>query len=120
MLAWGVTRDDLQSVATDTGVRLYEVDERGKAVKFTLRPEGETYRLINAVSGRRINAVCFHGHYLFMKKLFDRCPDARIKSTMADYRGWEEFRDKAGHAAYRNVGSQRFPVLYADACRCDE
>ena len=69
---------------------------------------------------RRIASVCWHGHYAFMRFLFELRPEARVQSYMADYRGREEFLSEAPETAYRNIGSAYYPLCLCDACFCAE
>lgn len=71
-------------------------------------------------SERRVSAVCWHGHYAFMRYLFALRPDARIKSAVADYRGLTDFLRSAGDTAHRNIGSSMYPLSMAEACFCSD
>ena len=72
-----------------------------------------------AITGRRLNCVCWHGHYEFMAVLFGLFPDARLKSHMADYQGAADFRTKYILTGERNAGSIMQPVAYRDLCECN-
>lgn len=69
---------------------------------------------------RRVAAVCWHGHYAFMRYLLAIRPDARIKSHTADYRGLASFLNEAPETAYVNIGSIAYPCNFCDACYCEE
>lgn len=122
---------ELREIADDLGIRV-EIrnrrelrggpDKGATEYHFGLRPVyGEdAYRLIrDGMSGRRrVNAVCWHGHYDFMDEVFARDPDARIISAVATYNGRRGFLQDAPPTAERNIGSQFYPQYYGDACEC--
>lgn len=64
-------------------------------------------------------AVCYHGHRDFMRKVFEHNRDAVIGTKMAAYRGEEDFEAKHQVIAYRNMGSQMYPISYGEACDCN-
>lgn len=120
MVAYGVDMDTLELIAQETGVRLNETEARGKGIKFTLRPTGDEFRKVNPISGRRINAICWHGHKAFFDRLFALLPTARVKSQYADYKGLEDYR-----AQYLNSDTRLGPGgnMYhrwkqSDCCDC--
>jgi len=109
--------------------RHHSITKDGRAYRFNLRPdktlgrsEGDYKYQRTSASGfspdRRVFAVCWHGHRDFMKELFERDPDARIKSMFADYRGKEQFEDKFEATGYRNVGSMMYPMQAREVCNC--
>src|SRR4051812_26430377 len=69
---------------------------------------------------RRVAAVCWHGHYAFMRYLLALRPDARIKTAFADYRGLAAFLWQAPDTGTRNIGAPIMPVAMEDACYCRE
>jgi|SRR5579864_3257581 len=71
-------------------------------------------------TGRKVFAVCYHGHYDFMKAVYDKDPNARIVSSMAKYENIESFELQAPELAYRNIGSIIEPLEYSQACLCLE
>lgn len=123
MIVWGVTPWELDDIALKIGVHVHAlpagIGRRGEPKSdFVLKLESEKYRR-RGFNGRRIAAVCWHGHRDFMLELFDRFPDARIKSAMADYRGREDFLYSFEATGSRNIGSIREPMRYDEACDCD-
>lgn len=101
MKAYGITRTELEAIATDLGITLIEVgDVSGTkrdprpGTSFMLRPLTDTYRKFSR-DGRRIWAVTWQGHYDFMDRLFFAAPDAKLTSTLATYNGREDFHAKA-------------------------
>ena len=125
MLAYNVDTHDLQAAATEAGVVLTGQQAQrdgtpiktGRGLRFTLLPQGKRYQR-RGFTGRRINALCWHGHYAFMAALFERVPSARIVSAMVRYDGKDEFEAFADRTGDRNIGSEREPLLYRDACDC--
>lgn len=123
-----LTVDDLEGIAQDIGIKIYNVRDggtrsRGKfasrnAVAFILKPQDDTYRLVREGFGgrpRRCWAVDWHGHYAFMERVFDRDPGATIKSAIATYAGREQFYAIAPLTGARNIGSMMQPLAYEDA-----
>ena len=129
MKVWRVNETQLQIIADEVSVSLYNMREDGRALRFTLRPAGEKrngnhiYQRTSA-SGfspdRRVYAVCWHGHRDFMRAIFKREPDARIKTMWADYKGSEDFENKFEETGYRNVGSMMYPAYANSICKCHE
>ena len=125
MLAYNVDTHDLQAAATEAGVVLTGQQAQrdgtpiktGRGLRFTLLPQGKRYQR-RGFTGRRINALCWHGHYAFMAALFERVPSARIVSAMVRYDGKDEFEAFADRTGDRNIGSEREPLAYRDACDC--
>lgn len=127
MQIWGVTREYAEAVAQDLGFRLDNVRPSSNGFKCVLRPisgdKSTRFRRTSASifhGGRRVNAVCYHGHYAWMKSLLLHNPHGRIKSSMFDYKGLGEFNANAYDVGYRNIGSMYCPTSLSDACLCDE
>lgn len=128
MKVWGISWEGLESAARETGVVLYETRETGRACQFTIRPTGDrdedgNYRWqrlsASALHGeRRVHAVCWHGHRAFMRAIFAREPEARVKTAWADYRGSADFEARHEDTAYINVGSQMYPRSAHEVCVC--
>lgn len=124
MLLKNANESALESAAAHTpGVSLREIRQQGNAFRFRLAlAEGENhemYRKIHPRSGRRVAAVCWHGHYDFFENLFLEHPDARIETMIETYDGIDEFYAKAPGTFYTNVGSQMFPAYAGESCKCD-
>jgi hypothetical protein len=137
-----LSESDLYDIAEEIGVCLADrgsvnanrnpLTRVGRAYSFGLRPDkstrnGEGDYLYQRVSsnimfseGRRVFAVCWHGHRDFMQEVFRRDPDARIKTAMADYRGAADFEAKYHETAYWQVGAPIAPVFAAEVCKCGE
>ena len=120
MLVKGATKEKLKSCAAAIGVEVTDLDDRGVWTKFRLSPGGEPcYRRISN-TGRRVNAVCWHGHRDFLLWLFELCPDATLKTSLATYRGKEDFLKKFESTGWNNCGSMAMPLTYRHACKCEE
>lgn len=135
MKVWTVLNpDEIRAVATSVGVRIHSdwngsgIRKDGCAWNFRLalgdEKRGDSGRKYQRTStsyfneGRKIAAVCWHGHRDFMLALYEHDPNARIKTHWADYRGVEDFREKFGNTGYRNVGSMMYPMFAKDICTC--
>jgi hypothetical protein len=91
MRAFDITTKTLHDVARDMGIRV-----QGDASSFVLRPVSgsDQWRKIGH-GGRRVNAISWDGHYVFMERVFNVWPEGRIKSCLADYQGLADFKRKA-------------------------
>lgn len=96
MQAFDIPSATLHAVARDMGITV-----KGDAHSFVLRPESgsDLWRKIG-YGGRRVNAVTWDGHYVFMERVLNVWPEGRIKSALADYRGLEDFYAKAHATRY--------------------
>lgn len=63
---------------------------------------------------RRIKAACWHVHGQFFDNLFSLRPDAVIRT------GDKKINAQSGNWSDWNIGSWAQPMLYSDACHCDE
>lgn len=128
MLIRNVTRAQLnEAIAVNSNLAFNRCDPEGRGFRVTLRvksSKGDFHRRaasnpFTEAQGRRMVAVCYHGHYAFMRRLFELAPDVVICSAMATFNGAKEFEEKAEEVEYRNIGSQAYPTYYGDACDCD-
>jgi len=125
--------DDIRRIAHDVGIRIHSdwgghgISKDGRAWNFRLAlgdEKREGYRKYNRTSasmfheGRKVAAVCWHGHRDFMRALYAEDPEARIKSAVADYRGRQDFEESFGSTGFRNVGSMMYPQFAKDVCSC--
>jgi len=76
------------------------------------------YLLGHAEKPRRSRFACTHAYGHLFVSIFERCPEARIHTAMADYRGFRDFLDKYGGVVDSNVGSLYLPIRYGDECTC--
>lgn len=134
MIVWGLSEYQITEAAEATSVKLYGLRSDGRGLRFTLKltPRNLATGLIKwqrtsasyfeamKDNPRKVAAVCWHGHYHFMRELFRLNPEARVKTAFADYRGLESFLDLAIETGYRNIGSMAYPVQMREACICAE
>jgi hypothetical protein len=92
MRAYDIPTRTLLDIADDMGIQIV-----GDAGSFVLRPisGSDAWRKFAPHSGRRVNAVSWEGHYIFMERVFNVWPKGRIKSCLADYHGLLDFKTKA-------------------------
>jgi hypothetical protein len=133
MKIFDVPLQDLETIAREIGVTFEGTDEsnsagyrvRGRLIPDRTKPKGSRpYQRVSAdiafSEGRKVFAVCWHGHRDFMAKVFARYPDARIQTAIADYRGIADFDGKYIDTAHKNVGSIMYPVSAWSVCECCE
>lgn len=129
MIVRGATREQIEAAGTQTGIRIKHTGTAGRGLRFTLGlgdpgPDGtRRYQRTSASAfqnGRKVNAVCFHGHRDFMEALFRAVPDAVLVSGKARYDGVGDFNAYADFVGDSNVGSKMYPVGYRDACECGQ
>ena len=127
MKLWNVPVDALSAIVREVSARDYNGNIRfkrspepaGRALQFTLTvadSRGPGGRLSH--SGRRVAALCWHGHRDVFKEIFARFPDARLQSAQADYRGRESFERTFPATGDANIGSLMCPMCYRTACDC--
>jgi len=122
----GLTLSQMERIAQQTGVELYNVRVhplRPTHIECGLRPPhgAQTYRK-RSFSGRQCWAVCYHGHYEFLRRVFAANSQARVKAGrgfQVAYNGKAEFEEKAPTVGEANVGSMGQPVQFRDACDCE-
>jgi hypothetical protein len=124
MKVWGITELDAYRAADLVSVRIVNMRRDGRALRFTLKPTANKKwqrRSASSISPeRKVNAICFHGHYHFMRELFRINENARIKTRFADYKGLAIFLDLAPQTGTINIGSRMYPVQVQEACFCYE
>ncbi len=83
----GITTATLENIAADMGIRIV-----GDSDSFVLRPisGSDTWRKIGR-NDRRVNAISWQGHYVFLSRVFHVWPNGRIRSCIADYQGLGSF-----------------------------
>lgn len=120
MIVRNVTRQQVIDAVNATSENiLLDIQPEGKGWRFTLRPrstKGQYAR--RSYTGRRVNAVCYHGHYIVMQWLFRDAPDAILISTHARYNGAGDFYRLAEGVGDVNIGSMMQPMSYREACDC--
>lgn len=127
MIAKNVSEFDLRTAAEECGLTV-DPEYKGRgAYRFRLHlsaaipPKGQAkpYQRMTG-EGRKVAAVCWHGHRDFFTALFRRCPGAIIKTAMATYSGAEHFAATFEATGDINIGSQYRPLLAREACFCGE
>jgi hypothetical protein len=68
---------------------------------------------------RNVHAVCFHGHWHFMKRVFDLDPRAKFVTGLDTWDGIDDFMQRAEASGMRNMGSIVYPEQYREQCDCD-
>ena len=63
-----------------------------------------------SVRGHRMIAATWAAHRDVLTALFERCPDAKVRSKVANYDGRGDFLDKFPDTYYHNAGSALFHV----------
>ena len=96
------------------GIRLQVKDIDGPGA----RRHSCMYLLGHAERPRRSRFACAHTYGHLFAAIFERNPEARIHTAMADYKGVRDFLDKYPGVVDANVGSQMFPIRYGDECTC--
>lgn len=122
MKVWQLSEREIYRAAANADVRIYNMRDDGNAKRFTLKlADSKKWQRLSA-SGfnreRKVNAVCWHGHYHFMREVFRINENARIKTSWQDYRGLESFLQDAPMTGFRNVGSLMFPAQAREVCLC--
>jgi hypothetical protein len=96
------------------GLRLQVGDIEGPGA----RRYSHMYLLGHSDKPRRSRYACTHAYGHLFVAIFERCPEARIHTSKADYRGFRDFLDKYVDAVDSNVGSLYMPIRYGDECTC--
>jgi hypothetical protein len=109
---WGLTEGEIRECVKLSGLAIWSdwsghgVTKNGNALSLRLcvdttqprtnglLPFQKRARSLGGRQGRRLPYVTWEGHREFMLVVFERYPEARIKSAIADYKGREEFLAK--------------------------
>lgn len=131
MLYRNTTREQLEEAARLADVRLsFGTPPSGRALRATLAllPDPDEpsraplwQRRSASRSRRKVAAVCWHGHAVFMLHLYLLNPNVRItggRENYVDYRDAVHFLGTFRTTGEWNIGSPAYPVAYADACEC--
>lgn len=103
------------------GVEIRELRPVGRGYRFRLAPLEGKYQRTSASyfnRGRKVHAVCWHGHREFFYALFQHVPDAIVITAMARYEGLVGFEDTYP-STDRNIGPPVSPIHYSECCTCD-
>jgi hypothetical protein len=123
----GITESELRTIVEGVSDRLYEGN-----IKFKREPEQVgnflhfTLTVVNSAdaggrishSGRRVAALCWHGHRDVMLDIFAAHPDALLVTALARYDGQNDFHDKFPATGRMNIGSYYAPMDMQHACHC--
>lgn len=69
-------------------------------------------------SGRRGPWACWHAYRDVMLAVFAENQNARIRTSLADYKGEADFLEKYPATAYKNIGSMMAPAYMPELCDC--
>ncbi len=127
MLTRNVSKGAVLDAAANIGVEVRELREVGRTgLRFTLAPMNGRYQRRSAScfnGGRKVHAVCWHGHRVFFRYLFARSPMARVQTSFTRRfvpGGWytaANFEDTHTRTDV-NIGAPIAPVYYSEACDC--
>lgn len=130
MRIWNVPADRLEEIVSEVSRNKYggnitfkemPASVNNRCLRFTLTvvdSNGDGARI--SPSGRRVAAACWHAHRDVFRAIFKEYPDARIKTSHADYRGEAHFDatfDATGNTPVQAAGGHRATFRYA--CDCE-
>jgi hypothetical protein len=132
-----LSRAELDDICDGLKMELYDYSDdglrrAGKFAGFTLHKfrivplrGSDIFRKLNQQpwSGsdkrRRTFAVCWHGHYAFMRTVLELDPTAVFVTSVDRWAGLADFMRRAWASADKNIGSIMYPDLYRNACNCE-
>jgi hypothetical protein len=131
MLAYGVSEQYARQAAESAQVRIIEWRHGvGHSVRFRLGllPSKQWQRLSASYfgRGRKVSAVCWHGHRDFFRALFVLQPDCRIQTAQTkQFRRGERFYtaenfERVFRETDKNIGPPIAPIPYSACCVCSE
>lgn len=111
----------LYRIAEKLGVEVVISDihkgrDKKNVISFRLFPIGDKFRR-KGYSGRRVNAVCYHGYTKFLEEV--QALDKDTFENKSQFTGNKWSKDLEYDCAYRNIGSIISPLEYGEACFCD-
>ena len=71
-------------------------------------------------TGRKIAALCWHGHRDVMRRIFEREPGALLVTMLERYDGRADFLDTYPATGGINCGSIAVPLAMRDSCECNQ
>lgn len=71
-------------------------------------------------SGRHGKWACWHAYRDVLTEIFEINPNARVKTSLADYRGVDGFESSYPATAYKNIGSMMQPAYMPELCDCTD
>ena len=121
MLAKNVTSTELYQAVRKINEKYYgnvifnrEPELIGKRLRFTLKIKNS--RNVGArvsQQGRRMASACWHVHGDLFEALFTIQPEAVITA------GGKTIDKNGGNWEDQNIGSQMYPLMHSDACKCE-
>ena len=121
MIIEGANLDTIETCAAHVGARVYRRSRDPRRLRIV--PAGDKYRRVSH-TGRKIAAVCWHGHLEFFRQLFTLAPGARVQTAFTrDFPRGErwytaENLERMYQATDRNIGSMYQPMYASEACEC--
>lgn len=100
-------------------IKIKKIKPAGKRFNFTLTVNNSKNRGGRiSPSGRRVAALCFHGHYGVIAELLKN--PCYIKSCHARYNSLQDLESVAPVVGNKNIGSQFNYLALEDACNCSK
>lgn len=111
----------LMRAAEEVGVSL-DTSAKGRQFRVKVNPGARPnrYQRINAVTGRKVNAVCWHGFRDFFLAVYRIEPGAKFVTAVDTWKNSADFEARFRESGYRNVGSMMYPVRAIDNCTCPD
>ena len=81
-------------------------------VNFKLRAKKGIDYLRKFSNDRRTVGICWHGHKMFMERIFLAFNDATLRTCLMEYKGHEEF-------TLKHWGTQYQPFNHREHCECN-
>jgi len=123
MLIRNATKEQIEKAAKS--IKAIAVNQSKDARRFVLRPTKDCqFRRVSASpfrSGRKVNAVCWHGHRDFFRELFRIAPKAIVDTSLHGKTRYtagsfeDVFEDSDG-----NIGPPISPIQHSECCSCPE
>lgn len=120
-MASNVRLETLMAAAEEVGVSL-DTSAKGRQFRVKVNPGAKPnrYQRINAITGRKVNAVCWHGFRDFFRAVYRIEPNARFVTAVDTWSGSADFEARFRASGYRNVGTLTYPVQAIDNCTCPD
>jgi hypothetical protein len=103
----------------DDNIKFKRLETKGRNILFTLtvkdsRGSGSRKSASAFHSDRRVSAACWHVHGYFFDELFKVNPAAIVVSQ-----GNKQITKDSGNWKDWQIGSRMYPIMYSDACDCN-
>ena len=135
MIVNGITAKDLvaavdvASTALGNELEVYDYHQHSKTLhSMRLKVRGidgpgarrhsHMYLLGAAKEPRRSRFACAHAYGHLFVAIYERAPDARIRTAMATYKHAYDFLAAYPSVLETNVGSLTLPIRFGDECTC--